>query len=210
MNQLTRDAMFSSETDEWATPQKFFDQLSKKHDFQLDPCATQENAKCPIFFTKEQDGLKQDWSVGQGVVWVNPPYGQPELVCKKDCTKKKCAKRGTHCLVYVPGIRDWVAKAVKCQSRGRGVVMLLPSRTDTVWWHSYVESFATKYTFQKGRLKFGGAKNSAPFPSVVVEFLLLKDFSAVRVQRPFISFGSDFVPPIGARTIKEPSLGRDL
>ena len=53
--------MMSSNTDEWATPKTFFDELNKKYNFTLDPCATNENHKCKKYFTKEQDGLKQNW-----------------------------------------------------------------------------------------------------------------------------------------------------
>lgn len=65
--------MFSSETDQWATPQSFFDELNKEFNFELDVCALPENAKCKKFFSPEQDGLKQQWS---GVCWMNPPYGR--------------------------------------------------------------------------------------------------------------------------------------
>ncbi len=53
--------MFSSVTDLWATPQDFFDRLNEEFNFTLDPCATKENAKCKNFFTKEIDGLCQNW-----------------------------------------------------------------------------------------------------------------------------------------------------
>lgn len=65
--------MFSSTTDLWATPQDFFDKLNEEFHFTLDPCATPENAKCERYFTKEQDGLKQNW--GGAKVFCNPPYG---------------------------------------------------------------------------------------------------------------------------------------
>ncbi len=65
---------FSSKTDLWSTPQDFFDKLDEEFDFTLDPCATPENAKCPIYFTKDDDGLEQDWSGER--VFMNPPYGR--------------------------------------------------------------------------------------------------------------------------------------
>lgn len=58
---MINDAMFSSNTNEWATPQAFFDELNKEFDFTLDPCATPQNAKCARYFTKEIDGLAQSW-----------------------------------------------------------------------------------------------------------------------------------------------------
>ena len=64
---------FSSDTDLWATPQSFFDELDKEFSFTLDACANADNAKCASFYTKEDDGLSQDW---KGVVWMNPPYGR--------------------------------------------------------------------------------------------------------------------------------------
>jgi phage N-6-adenine-methyltransferase len=65
--------MFSSATDEWPTPQKFFDELNAEFHFELDVCATSENAKCPRYFTKADDGLSQTWD---GVCWMNPHYGR--------------------------------------------------------------------------------------------------------------------------------------
>lgn len=129
---------FSSETDMWATPQDTFDKLNQEFDFNLDPCATPENAKCQEFFTKSQNGLEQDWSGKR--VFMNPPYGRV--------------------------IGDWVKKAA---GGGALVVCLLPARTDTKWFHNYIYGKA-EIRFLKGRLKFGGSKNSAPFPSMVVIF----------------------------------------
>lgn len=111
--------------------------------FTLDACATPENAKCERYFTPEMDGLKQDWD---GVVWCNPPYGR--------------------------GVGAWVEKAHRtAEESDATVVMLLPARTDTAWFHDYCynDKYAT-INFVRGRLKFGGEKNSAPFPSMVVIF----------------------------------------
>lgn len=71
---MINNAMFTSNTAEWATPQAFFDELNKEFNFTLDPCATPQNAKCARFFTKEVDGLAQSWR-GE-VVYCNPPYGR--------------------------------------------------------------------------------------------------------------------------------------
>ena len=138
--------IFSSRSDEWSTPQDFYDKLNEEFHFTLDVCATPENAKCVEFFTKEQDGLKQGWT---DVCWMNPPYGRQ--------------------------IGLWVKKALESAWGGATVVCLLPSRTDTSWWHSYVIPHAAEVRFLKGRLKFGGSKNSAPFPSAVVIFRPAKD-----------------------------------
>jgi phage N-6-adenine-methyltransferase len=102
------DGMFTSATCEWETPQAFFDKLNEEFGFTLDACATPENAKCPHYFTKEQDGLAQSWT---GRVWMNPPYGRE--------------------------IGKWVRKAYEEAQNGCTVVCLLPARTDTAWWHDY-------------------------------------------------------------------------
>ena len=133
-------AMYSSASDNWETPQDFFDALNAEFHFTLDAAASDENAKCARYFTKVQDGLAQDWT---GVVWCNPPYGRE--------------------------VGRWVAKAAKSAEKGAVVVMLLPARTDTRWFHDYINGRA-EVRFVKGRLKFGGAKSSAPFPSMVVVF----------------------------------------
>lgn len=134
--------MFSSSTDLWATPQDFFDRLNAEFNFDVDVCATPENAKCDVYFTKEQDGLVQSW--GGLTCWCNPPYGRE--------------------------VSKWVQKAYT-SSRGEGstVVMLLPARTDTKWFHEYIYN-KSEIRFIKGRLKFGDSENSAPFPSMVVIF----------------------------------------
>jgi len=131
--------MFSSKTDMWSTPQAFFDEWDEKYHFTLDACASPDNAKCSEYFTEEDDALQQEW---RGVVWMNPPYGRK--------------------------IKHWIKKAHDSAQEGATVVCLIPSRTDTVYWHEYV--MKGDITFIKGRLKFGDAKNAAPFPSAVVVF----------------------------------------
>lgn len=134
-------ALFSSNTGEWETPQEFFDELDKEFHFTLDVCATAENAKCARYYTKEQDGLHQPWD---GIVWCNPPYGRE--------------------------VGKWVFTGlIASQLRGSTVVMLLPARTDTRWFHDYIYHRA-EIRFIRGRLKFGGSKNTAPFPSMIVIF----------------------------------------
>lgn len=131
--------MFSSASDEWETPQYLFDELNREFHFNIDVCATQENAKCEQYYDKSMDGLLQSWAGG---VWMNPPYGR--------------------------NIGKWVKKAYESSLNGATVVCLLPSRTDTAWWHDYC--MKGEIRFIRGRLKFGNSKNSAPFPSVVVIF----------------------------------------
>lgn len=132
--------MFSSASDNWGTPQDFFDKLNAEFGFDLDVCATKENAKCSKYFTKGQDGLNQYW--GANTCWMNPPYGRE--------------------------IKAWVRKACDTSNfQGVVVVALLPARTDTAWFWDYIQGKA-EIRFIRGRLKFGGCKNSAPFPSMVV------------------------------------------
>ena len=148
MNDETRKSrltsgVFSSTTDLWATPQDFFDELNEEFEFTLDPCATPDNAKCAKFFTKEQDGLKQDWTGER--VFCNPPYGR--------------------------AIGAWVKKCHDEAQKGTLVVMLIPARTDTSYFHDYIYHKA-EIRFIRGRLKFGGASQGAPFPSMVVIYSL--------------------------------------
>lgn len=133
--------MFSSETDLWSTPQEFYDKLHKEFNFTLDVCATNENAKCKDYYTIKTNGLEQIW---YGRCWMNPPYG-------KD-------------------IALWVRKAFySVQEYAELVACLLPARTDTEWWHDYC-MLGEDIRFIRGRLKFGGQNNPAPFPSAVVIF----------------------------------------
>lgn len=134
---------------EWATPQAFFDKLDSRFGFTLDVAATKDNAKCDRYFTKEQDGLRQRWVNSDGspaVIWCNPPYGR--------------------------AIADWVRKARLAAFHDDAVVvMLVPARTDTAWFHEDV--LACEYAsveFVRGRLKFGGCKDAAPFPSMLIIF----------------------------------------
>ena len=137
---MNKELMFSSKTDMWSTPQEFYDKLNDEFNFTLDPCATEDNAKCDNFFTVDDDGLKQDWS--GNIVFCNPPYGR--------------------------AIKDWVKKSYEESLKNNTtVVMLIPSRTDTIYFHEFIYGKA-EIRFIKGRLKFGDAKNSAPFPSIVV------------------------------------------
>lgn len=137
---MINQGMFSSKTDLWSTPQEFFNELNAEFGFTLDACALPENAKCERYFTPEEDGLLQTW---EGNVCCNPPYGR--------------------------GIGAWVMRGFMAAQSGNAnvVVMLLPARTDTKWFHEYIYG-KSEIRFIKGRLKFGGSKNSAPFPSMVV------------------------------------------
>lgn len=162
---MINEGLFSSNNDSWETPKGLFDKLNAEFNFELDVCATADNAKCKKYFTKELDGLKQEW---EGVCWMNPPYGNPEYPCKMNCKKKICEKRGFHNRQYVPGIIDWMEKAYLSYLRGATVVCLVPARTDTEWWHNF--AMKGEIRLIKGRLHFGDGIGTAPFPSAIVIF----------------------------------------
>lgn len=138
---MNTELHFSSATAEWSTPKDFYDKLNNVFGFLLDPCATKENTKAPVYCTKEDDGLSKDWS-GYKRVFMNPPYGRE--------------------------LKLWMKKAYEESLKGALVVCLVPARPDTKWWWEYATKGEIK--FVKGRLKFGGCKDSAPFPSAVVIF----------------------------------------
>lgn len=131
---------FSSRSDEWPTPQWLFAALNREFGFNLDPCATHDNANCARHFTREEDGLARDWR--EATVFMNPPYGRE--------------------------IQHWMRKAFESARAGATVVCLVPARTDTDWWHRY--AIQGEIRFLKGRLRFGDAPHAAPFPSAVVVF----------------------------------------
>lgn len=144
---MNTEIMFSSKTDLWETPKGFFDKLNDEFHFDLDVCALPANAKCKKYYTPEDDGLSKPW---RGVCWCNPPYGRE--------------------------IGSWVRRAFLSSVAGATVVMLLPARTDTRWFHDYIyEKSGVEVRFIRGRLKFGGCENSAPFPSMVVIFRAMEE-----------------------------------
>ena len=141
--------MRSSNDDTWTTPRDFYDTLHSEFNFSLDAAALKSSALCDNWFGPDhdnpnlRDGLVMDWSqfASSKTVWLNPPYGR--------------------------SIGLWTSKA-NFESRGGGltIVLLVPARTDTNWWHKDIIQHEVR--FIRGRLKFGNQKNSAPFPSAVV------------------------------------------
>lgn len=131
--------LFTSRTEEWETPEYVFSALNAKFLFQVDVCATSKNAKCKVYFDKSVNGLQREWSPFR--CWMNPPYGK--------------------------NISKWMKKAFEESQRGALVVCLIPSRTDTKWWHDWVMR-ASEIQFVTGRISFGNEKQSAPFPSCIV------------------------------------------
>jgi site-specific DNA-methyltransferase (adenine-specific) len=139
--------MFSSESNEWGTPQDLFNQLNLEFNFTLDPCATNENHKCDKFYTIIDDGLSKSWE-GE-TVFVNPPYGRD--------------------------IGNWVKKCHEENINNKTTcVMLIPARTDTKYFHKYIYNQA-EIRFIEGRIKFVSSDTTkklqaAPFPSMIVVF----------------------------------------
>ncbi len=134
--------MTSSKDMTIATPQAWFDYLDMEFGFTLDPCCTHETAKCKKHYTPDEDGLTQSWNDER--VFMNPPYG-------RDLPK-------------------WMKKAYEeARDNGALVVCFVPARVDTEWWHRYAVK-ATDIRFPRGRVKFAGMENSAPFPVAIVIF----------------------------------------
>lgn len=131
-------ALFSSERPDWETPRDLFSRLDAEFHFALDVCATAENAKCAQYYTPEIDGLRMTWPAVS--CWCNPPYGRQ--------------------------IAAWIRKAYESAQNGSSVVLLIPARTDTRWFHDLVLPHA-EMRFLKGRLTFVGAPHPAPFPSML-------------------------------------------
>lgn len=148
---MNNAVMFSKAADEWSTPQDFWLELDAEFDFEIDAAASAENAKCRVWFGGLIDALTlKNWGRPYTSIWLNPPYS-------------RC--------------REFIAKAAREAQKGCTVVALVPSRTDTKWWHSDVWDAekhqlrpGVEVRFVKGRLKFGSSANSAPFPSVVIVF----------------------------------------
>ena len=137
----TDGAAFVSNRDDWETQQALFDELDAVYHFTLDPCSTHANAKCAKHYTAEEDGLSRSWA-GE-VVFCNPPYGR--------------------------NLKAWVRKCYE-ESEHAQIVLLIPARTDTAYFHDYIYHKAA-VRFIRGRLKFergGVALNASPFPSMLV------------------------------------------
>lgn len=139
-------AAFTSDRSDWETPLDLFERLDRFWHFTLDAASSDENALCAKHYTKETDGLAHSWSGER--VWCNPPYGR---------------EIGAWCEKAYRETRDGVTL----------VVMLVPARTDTRWYHDWIQGKAAEVKFIKGRLKFtlgGASQNAAPFPSMLVRW----------------------------------------
>lgn len=146
---MNNEVMFSKKSDEWGTPQDFFNKLDEKYNFVFDLAASQDNCKTEDGFSIEENSLEQNWNqitkdTNGGWLWLNPPYS-------------KC--------------KEFVDKAWYEMTLGAKIIMLIPSRTDTKYFHEFIyKKEGVEIEFIKGRLKFGDSKNAAPFPSMLVIF----------------------------------------
>ena len=130
---------------DWETPADFFAKVAARHNFTIDLAATKVNAKCARYYNSRDNALSQDW-VGE-IAWCNPPVGR--------------------------GLNEWIEKAAQtvASSAETIIVMLVPARTDTKWFHNFcLENDNCTVEFIKGRLKFGGSSTPAPFPSMLLTF----------------------------------------
>ena len=129
---------FSSKKQDFETPDNLFNLLNDEFHFTLDVCANSDNKKCKRYFSEQQNGLVQKW---EGTCWMNPPFID---------------------------VGRWVKKAYGESQDGTVVVCLLPSRTNTGWWHDYV--MQGEIRFIRGRPKFKGSEHGLPLPLSIVIF----------------------------------------
>ena len=135
---------FKTQKQQWETPDELFNYLNRIYSFDFDLASSSTNTKCKNFFSKEEDALSQKWV---GVCWLNPPYGDK---------KSK--------------LSDWVKKAFdETNNKNCVVVMLIPARTNTNWWHDYCMQ-SQEVIFIKGRPKFKGCIHGLPQPLALVVF----------------------------------------
>lgn len=152
---------YSANKDEWETPCGIFLTLDAEFDFDLDPCATEQNRKCQLYFDIDRNGLRQRWVDFGSSAFVNPPHSK---------------------------LKEWITKCAYEASKGMRVVMLIPSRTDTIAWHTHIYDsklwrfrLGVEVRFLRGRATFlengkpavsrkTGKPQGAPFPSCIVIF----------------------------------------
>ncbi|MCK9458739.1 MAG: phage N-6-adenine-methyltransferase [Proteobacteria bacterium] len=139
------DSKFNSVKQDWETPDELFNKLDEEFHFNWDLAASESNKKCDLFYSETDNALIQEW---KGSCWLNPPYGD---------------KNGK--------LKDWVIKSYKESQKycTTTIVMLIPARTNTNWWHEYCMK-AKEIKFIRGRPKFSGATQGLPQPLALVVF----------------------------------------
>lgn len=136
---------FKSGRQDWSTPDNLFLLLDREFNFEIDVAASYKNTKCNKFISKEEDSMKQSWN---GICWLNPPYGD----------------------VGGYTLKKWIEKSYnESQKDNCVVVILIPSKTNTIWWHKYCMR-AKEVRFIKGRPKFDDYIHGLPFPLSVIVF----------------------------------------
>lgn len=145
---MTGNAYLPSEakTVEHGTPPEIFEPLNKEFNFTLDAAATDENALCDAYYTKEEDGSQQDWA--GHTVWCNPPFDAASL-------------------------QAFTSQAIRMVASGVLTALHVPAKTDQPWFHWLWERFEAgiwrvEFRWIKGRVKYVGNKDTAPFPSLTV------------------------------------------
>lgn len=148
----------SNKSDEWGTPQAFFDIFDSVFEFKLDAAASASNKKCRKYYSEKNSALDADWieKLKKGdAVWINPPYSLT---------------------------KEFVEKAIEQHDEYKfDIVMLVASRTDTEWFYRALD-VAKQVFFIKGRLKFEGAENGAPFPSCIFIFTTLSTYYRTQLR----------------------------
>lgn len=134
---------FDSVRQDWETPIELFNTVNEEFNFTLDAAASEHNTKCNEYFTESDDSIKQSW--GNHTVWLNPPYGKGY------------------------SLKQWVDKSFDASKKGATVVMLIPARTNTNWFHEVCLKYG-EVRFVKGRPKFGGADHGLPQPLCFIVF----------------------------------------
>lgn len=127
----------------WATPPELYEALNKEFGFTLDVCAEAWNAKHSNYIAEEQNSLLSDWK--NNVCFMNPPYGK----------------------ILV----EWIKKAYESSLKGALVVCLVPSATDTAWWHEYAMKGEIRFLRNRPRfLTIEGKWQQTFTPSSIVIF----------------------------------------
>jgi phage N-6-adenine-methyltransferase len=134
---------FESVRQDWTTPPELFEEINRQFHFTVDVAASADNTKCRRFFSEQDDAMTQAW--GPETCWLNPPYGAGYR------------------------LSAWVEKAYKESLNGSTVVMLIPARTNTNWFHDLCLKYG-EVQFVRGRPKFGGADHGLPQPLCFVIF----------------------------------------
>lgn len=145
---MVSSALLTSKNENWETPKSYFDELNQKYNFTFDLAASDDDHKTPCYYTVSDDSLSKPWHELPGNLFLNPPYGRQ--------------------------LKLWIKKAYEesLLKTDGSIVVLIPSRTDTSYWHDYIFGKAN-ITFIRGRLKFeldGISGDAAPFPSALVVF----------------------------------------